>query len=131
MKSLRSKGIDTAERAAARSQSDPWKLSVSVNTEIAEAPAASYERARSTGAIPSRIRPFEGDARLISAMTLTAAASESASQKRCGWADDLAAKACARTSSGGADCFASAMRLFLTLIIFLRTSTDVITQAQF
>ena len=48
-KSLRRSGISTRARTAARSSSEPEKKEGSVSTEIAEAPAFSYETAIDAG----------------------------------------------------------------------------------
>ena len=68
-KSLARTGMATAARTARRSSTDPPNQCGSHSTEMADAPPASYARARATMSSPSlAIRPADGDARLISAM---------------------------------------------------------------
>src|SRR6266851_51902 len=68
MKSLRRHGIFTVAEAVARSSREPWKNSPLVSTERAAAPADSKLCARAAGEKSLRIRPFEGEAFLISEM---------------------------------------------------------------
>src|SRR5512134_3294 len=68
-KSFRRTGTDPhASPAEARSESDPPKKRFSVSTETAHAPPRAYARAVSAASSSFRIHPFDGDARLISAM---------------------------------------------------------------
>ncbi len=69
MKSLRSTGMSTAARTSSRSASEPRNRRPSVSTEIADAPPAAYSAASSPGCWMSVRWPFDGDARLISAIT--------------------------------------------------------------
>ncbi len=71
VKSLRSTGSSTAARAAARSSGEPPKWSWSVRTDRQAAPPASYFRATAAGSRSGARSPFDGERRLISAMTAT------------------------------------------------------------
>src|SRR5882724_8572191 len=68
MKSLRRQGREILADACSRLSSEPRKNSSSVSTDSAAAPACSNSRASSAGRKSARIKPFEGDAFLSSAM---------------------------------------------------------------
>ena len=71
IKSFLRVGIETALETLTKSSSLPRKPDSSVKTETASAPDCSYPIAISAGSAISAKNPFDGLARLISAISLT------------------------------------------------------------
>ncbi len=81
VKSLRMTGNEHAARAAWRSAIEPPKCSTSVSTDRHAAPPRSYDLAISAGSRSALRSPFDGERRLISAITPRRSRPASAARK--------------------------------------------------
>ena len=124
MKSFLSTGRWAASRALRKSLKLPRKNASSVSTDMAAAPADSYLRAYSAGSRSARMTPFEGEARLISAMIFTPCRPGCASDAPKGRTSILALARCSR-SAAGTTFFASATSAFFFATIRSRMLTPI------